>query len=75
MVERARKDQTLFRLFPDFSKKYSWEKSDKVGSGAFGTVYKAKMKTGDKITILAVKKYHKKISEENSETHDVKSMI
>ena len=41
MVEVIKNFESLFRLYPDYDKEYVWSKSDKVGRGGFGTVYKA----------------------------------
>lgn len=47
MDEEIKDFESLFRLYPDYDKEYVWNKSDKVGRGGFGTVYRAIRKQKD----------------------------
>lgn len=74
MVEEQKDDLGFFRYFNDFSEVYSWKKTDKIGKGGFGKVYRAKMKTNDTTIEVAVKKYESKIDDEESKSDNIKSM-
>lgn len=71
MSEEEKKGEMVLRPFPNYHEEYKWAKSDKIGIGGFGAVYKA-VKGGK--TSVAIKKFKFQLSDEEDK-EDLRSII